>query len=211
MWTAEALLDHTQDLLGEPTGAFYNISTRLAQMNAYQRQLVHDTRAITAVAELTWPAGANQLALPEGFLSFSQETPLLDGQVAELISLARLEAVRPGWQLGGYGPPYLLAYQAGLLRVSPAPESSVSLYLPYVKAPADMVAMSDRPFDGLETLDRFAPLLALKVAATLLLTRAPQVASALEGELRRGERQMTHFVRANPQQGLAIRPIPYRS
>lgn len=214
-WNAERLLDHVQELLGEPVGSFYNISTRLDQMNQAQRELSHETRAILGTTDIAVVLGTREYALPADFLTFSSEAPyFVDGssQQHELVvtDLGMMARRFPRWQdsSANVGLPTHLVVRNGTLTLYPTPNQGVTLTLPYVAEPTALAEMDDEPFNGISHLNRFAPALAYKAAFVTSIGRAPQVASMFQDLYERQERLMRHFVRSNPQNKPGVRPPP---
>lgn len=212
-WNVERLLDHVQELLGEPVGGFYNISTRLDHMNQAQRELSHETRAILGTTNIAVVLGTRNYALPVDFLTFSSEAPyFVDGSanqypvvVTDLDMMARRY---PQWQdqAAHVGLPTHIVVRNGTLTLYPTPNQAGTLTLPYVAEPTELVAMTDEPFNGLSHLNRFAPALAYKAAFVTSIGRAPQVAGMFQDLYERQERLMRHFVRSSPQNKPGVRP-----
>lgn len=216
-WDVEALLNHIQELLGEPVGAFYNISTRLSQLNMAQRTLVEETRALSSTATLSLTTSTNEYSVPVDFLTFDAQAPYLieAGDTTpipvKVTTPSILDKTSPGWQdTTQTGRPTKIIRRGSTLTVVPTPDASYTLYLPYTVEPDELTDMTDVPFNGDLSLNRFAPLLAYAVARTHMIARAPQLAEMFEAMYTREERKMRHFVRSNPQHHQTILPPTYR-
>ena len=216
-WNVEKLLDHVQELLGEPTGSFYNISTRLDLMNQAQREMNEEARAIVARAEIPLVLGQREYDLPDDFLCFDREVPQvveISGQRVNprVVDVGYLETVRPQWQdeTGHRGTPEFLFVRNGAVMLYPTPTTLGTLHVPYVVLPDELVDMDDVPFNGITRLNRFAPALAYKVAFISTIGRAPQLAGNYQSLYAQQERLMRHFTRSNPQKPQSIRPTQER-
>lgn len=216
IWTAGTLLDLTQELIGEPVGGFYNTAMRLAQMNAFQRELVEETRALTAEEKYDLVAGTATVTLPEAFLTFDLQSPYLledttyRGNV-QVKPTSFLDTAYPGWQADEEtGYPRFLVLRGETLTLYPIPQDGLTLVLPYVPTPANMSERSDLPFDGNERLNRFAPALAYITASSHLMMRNPPVSNALREYYQREVRAMRSAVRSNPQYRPRVRQVPRR-
>jgi hypothetical protein len=212
-WTVEGLLDHIQELLAEPVGGYYNISTRLAQLNQAQRELVMETRCLTASVSLPVVINVRDCPLPADFLSFEYEPPAfrdLAGNRTQLqvTDVGWLERTRPQWQEVALhtGTPTHVLLRNDTLTLYPTPTAPGLLILPYVVDPDELVGMDDVPFNGSLRLNRFAPALAYQVAFINTIGRAPQVADSFRGLYAQQERLMRHTVRSDPQRQPGIRP-----
>jgi hypothetical protein len=196
-WTVGKLLDHIQEILGEPVGGFYNISTRLDLMNQAQRELNHETRAITDSASISVTAGQRDYPIPADFLTFDREAPVFsDGTTRthlEVVDPADLDRRFHSWQDTTHqGTPMYLFVRNGTITLYPTPQAAGTLHFPYIVEPTDLVNVDDVPFNGLPQLNRFAPALAYKVAFQDLFERQ--------------ERLMRHHVRSSPQHKPGIQP-----
>lgn len=74
-------------------------------------------------------------------------------------------------------------------------------YLASGRDPLDWV-----PFDGDVTLNQFAPLLAYKVAADLLLPRNTELAAYVKSLYDKGVREMRHTIRYDPAKDIHVAP-----
>lgn len=216
-WDVEALLNHIQDLIGEPVGSFYNISTRLSQLSMAQRTLVEETRALVDVGSISLTTSTNEYSAPADFLTFDAQTPYLieSGDTTpipvQVTTASLLDKTYPGWQdTTQTGRPTRLVARNGTFTMVPKPDASYTLYVPYIVEPTELTDLSDVPFNGELRLNRFAPALAYAVARTHMLSRAPQLAAMLEDMYNREERKMRHFVRTSPQHHQTILPPTYR-
>jgi hypothetical protein len=216
MWTANALLDRIQDLLGEPYGSFYNLSSRLTALNVAQREMVAESRALPGYAEFSLDPDQREVELPEDFLTFSKEDPYVIRTDGTSMSLdvkdpKWVEARLPGWRTNpGRGTPTYAVKRGRHLILSPVPDNYLTLSLPYIVAPLDMTGPEDLPFNGDADLNRFAIGLAYHVAHILMLPRAPAYAQQLQQLYVLEERKMRDHVRSNPQHAQTIRPIGLR-
>lgn len=205
-WTVRRLLDHVQELIGEPVGSFYNISTRLDQMNQAQRELNHETRALGSSQTIPVVAGTRTYTLAADFLAPDVQAPYFrdaGGTITQIqiVSGSYLDRTVPGWQDTALntGTPQYGMIRNGELTLYPTPDQDGTLTFPYLVEPNELAADADVPFNGLASLNRFAPALAYKVAFVNTIARAPAVASAFMDLYERQERLMRHNVRSNPQ------------
>jgi hypothetical protein len=212
-WTVERLLDHVQEIMGEPVGGFYNISTRLDQMNQAQRELNDETRAIVGTTDITVVSGTRDYDLPADFLTFSTEQPYFvdsAGQyhAVEVTDVDLMARRYQRWQdeSAHVGLPTHLVVRNGTLTLYPTPNQGGTLTVPYVVEPTELAEMDDEPFNGLSHLNRFAPALAYKVAFVNAIGRAPQIAAMFQDLYERQERLMRHHVRSSPQHKPGVRP-----
>lgn len=216
IWTAGTLLDYVQELIGEPVGGFYNIATRLAQLNAFQRELVEETRALTDEARFDLVAGEANMPVPAGFLTFDPQAPyLLEGGAyrgnVQVKPMSYLDTSYPGWAAStDLGYPRYLALRGDVLAVYPRPQAGLELVLPYVPVPDDMRDRDDLPFNGNERLNRFAPALAYVVASTHYLPRNMSAANYMQELYQRELRAMRSTVRSSPQYQPRVRVTPRR-
>jgi len=205
-WTVGRLLDHVQELIAEAPGSFYNISTRLDLFNQAQRELNHETRAIASSSDIAVVSGTRTYTLPADFLDFDREAPqFVDSggtyYKLQVVEPAYLDRILPGWQDEDLqtGSPTHLFVRGGEITVYPTPDADGTLKLPYLVEPDELATEADVPFNGIRSLNRFAPALAYKVAFVLTLARAPQIAGAFQDLYEKQERLMRHFVRSSPQ------------
>ena len=205
-WTVRRLLDHTQELVADAPGSFYNISSRLDLFNQAQRELNHETRALATSTDITVVAGTSSYTLPADFLDFDREAPQFVDAAGtynriRVVEPAYLDRTIPGWQdaTTNVGTPTHLFTRQGQLTLYPVPEAGGTLKLPYLVEPDELTTDDDVPFNGLRSLNRFAPALAYKAAFVLTLARAPQIAGAFQDLYEKQERLMRHFVRSSPQ------------
>ena len=212
-WDVARLLDHVQELLGEPVGNFYNISTRLDQLNQAQRELSHETRAISGSASIAIVSGTRDYAAPADFLAFDRESPVFvdlagNRTTIHVVDTSDLDIQHPGWQdiAGHIGTPGKMFLRNGTLTLYPTPNTAGTLTLPYLVEPTELTDMDDVPFNGLQRFNRFAPALAYKVAFVNVIARAPQHADTFSGLYEKQERLMRHFARSNSQYQPGIRP-----
>ena len=212
-WNVETLLNHVQELLGEPVGSFYNISTRLDLMNQAQNTMNEETRAIVDRAEIATTIGERFYDLPEDFQTFDLESPLyvsITGQRIEpkVVDIGFLSTIRPQWQdeTGHRGVPEFIVVRNSQVMLYPTPVQPGTLHVPYVVFPEPLVDMEDVPFNGIPRLNRFATGLAYWVAFIQTLGRAPQLAGNYRQMYTEQERMLRHFTRTNPQKPQSIRP-----
>lgn len=212
-WNVEKLLNHVQELMGEPVGSFYNISTRLDQMNQAQNTMNEEARALVARASITTNLGERWYDLPDDFQTFDQE-PLLYISIVggrtepRVVDFGYLSTIRPQWQdeTGHRGVPEFAVLRNGQVMLYPTPVHPGTLHVPYVVLPEPLQDMEDVPFNGLTRLNRFAPGLAYWVAFINTLGRAPELASTYRAMYVEQERLLRHFTRSNPQKPQQIRP-----
>lgn len=212
-WDVRRLLDHTQELLGEPPGGFYNISSRLDLFNQAQRELNEETRAITDEAAVAVVLGTRDYDLPADFQSLDVEQPTFTDASGNITQVKvtdqnMLDRTTPGWQntTQNTGLPTHLFIRNGTLTLWPTPDADGTLNLPYVVEPTELTADDDVPFNGIARLNRYAPALAYKAAFVTSVSRAPQLAAMFIDLYERQERLMRHFTRSSPQQHARVRP-----
>jgi hypothetical protein len=220
-WTADSLLAHVQDLLGEGVGDFYNISTRLNLMNHAQDEMLEETRALTSTTTLTTVSGTQTVALPSDFLTFSTEQPVYitaggDYYPLTVQDVGDIDRMFPNWQdsteyPASSGPPTdIWVTNHETLNMLPLPDGG-DVNLRYVPSATLMTDYSDVPFNGNTRLNRFAVGLAYKVANTIMLPRNPELASVYQRMYIAELRKLRHHARSNPQRGMTIKPQSRRS
>jgi hypothetical protein len=212
-WTLGTLLDHVQELLGEPVGAFYNISTRTSLLNQAQRTMVEETRALTSSDSIAVTAGTRGYDIPANFMTFDREAPYFidssgDRDKLEVVDVSDLDARYPNWQdvTGQTGTPGQVFLRNETLTLYPTPSKSGTLVLPYVVDPTELSQLDDVPFNGYSRLNRFAPALAYYAAFVTMMGRAPAVAMNYRQLFDEQVRLMRHYTRTSPQQWRSIRP-----
>lgn len=212
-WNVSRLLDHAQELMGEPVGGFFNISSRLDQFNQAQRELNEETRALSDVGSIAVEISTRDYDLPADFLSFDLEAPTFTDASGSITTVQvtdtnYLDRTVPGWQhlTTNTGTPTHLIVRNGQVTLFPTPDAAGTLNLPYIVEPTELTDMDDVPFNGLQRLNRFAPALAYKVAFVNTIARAPQLAVMFQDLYEKQERLMRHFARSSPQQNAGVRP-----
>jgi hypothetical protein len=217
-WTVKTLLDHTQELLGEPAGGYYNISSRLSLFNQAQREMVEETRALVSEARVALQPYVREYDLPADFQTFERRRPyleLLTGGVRdiEVIDSHALDRRVPGWQdpEAYEGEPRYAYVENDKLVVLPTPSGPATLVLPYVVIPDELAQEDDPPFNGVQRLNRFGVALAYRAAFVTMLARSPQVAMAMQSLYESEVRSMRHFTRSNPQNPQQYSPYSYRA
>ena len=217
-WKVKDILNHVQDLIGEPVGSFYNVSTRLTQINQAQRELVQDTRAIQDVAIIPAVVGQAEYDLPSDFLTYGREQPYYSNAISatqklQVVDVGWLDETFPHWRdatLSANATPKYLAdigQMKFVLHVTPGDLGTI--YVPYVVAPTDVETLEDEVFNGIETVNRYSLALAYKVAAVYMMPRVPQLGQQYLSMYNRELRQMRHDLRVNPQKQAKLRPTSY--
>ena len=218
MWNVKDILDHVQDLIGEPVGSFYNLSTRLKQLNQAQRELVQETRALTSTATVATVASQAAYNLPDDFLTYGKEQPYYTDSTTtahklQVVDVSWMDQELVSWRdttvAASSTPRYLIDTGSMAFELYPVPSSVGSLTIPYIVDPDELSAMDDVVFNGVENMNRYALALAYKVAAVHMLPRAPQLGQQYLGMYNRELRQMRHDLRVNPQKHPTLRPTSY--
>lgn len=214
--TVEDVLNHVQELVGEPVGGYYNISTRLKQLNQAQREMVQDTRALTASISIEVDANQSVVYLPDDFLTYAKEQPYFtdsttDTHKLQVVDVDYMDSVYPSWREGDAlsAPTYLIMTGPQQVNLFPLPAIGGTLTVPYVADPDELNDVDDEVFNGVTNLNRYAFGLAYKVAAMYMLPRAPQLGQQYLAMYNRELRQMRQDVRTNPQHTQTLRPKGY--
>jgi len=218
-WTVKDLLDYVQDLIGEPVGGYYNISSRLRQMNHAQREMVQDTRALTYTATLTVTAGTQTYQLPDDFLTYAKEQPYFVTSTNQAVKLDVVDVdwmdnLDPGWRTTtpvtySGSPRYLIMTGPQEVQMYPTPGEIGTLKVPYVLDPDDLDDFTDQVFNGVTNMNRYSVGLAYKVASMYLMPRVPQLGQQYLSMYQKELRQMRHDTRVNPQHPTTLRPKGY--
>jgi hypothetical protein len=217
-YTVEDLLNQVQELIGEGPGDFYNIGSRLRDLNTAQEEMVAQSRALPAETTISIVAGTQAYDLPVDFLMFGRLEPQFVETAnsnlrytLEVIGERTAEELFPNWRdttTTYRGTPEYLVEIKEQVYVFPVPNRAGTLTLPYIERPTDLAELDDVAFGGIEKLQRFAPGLAYYVANKIMLPRSPQYAMVLneiyEGQLRK----MTHSLRDNPQRRSFRKVVP---
>jgi hypothetical protein len=217
-WKVKDILDHIQDLVGEPVGSFYNISTRLKQLNQAQRELVQDTRALSRDAQIILQQGVSEYWLPEDFLTFGKEAPYfvdpLLSQKLEVTDANWMDETHPNWRDPNLAsnslPMYLVATQGQQFTVYPTPNRPGVIVLPYVIDPDELEDLDDEVFNGHVMMNRYAPALAYKIASIYMMPRVPQLGQQYLAMYNRELREMRHNLRSSPQKKSGLRLKGYK-
>jgi hypothetical protein len=217
-WKTRDILDHIQDLVGEPVGGFYNLTTRLKQLNQAQRELVQDTRALTQEIQLPTELGLSRYYLPNDFLTFGKESPYFKDafttQKLQVVDASWMDDMYPDWRddrITTNGVPmYLVTTPAYEFTLFPTPNRQGDVVIPYVVDPHELQDMDDEVFNGNEVMNRYAPALAYKVAATYMMPRVPQLGQQYLAMYNRELREMRHNLRSSPQHKSGLRPKGYK-
>jgi hypothetical protein len=220
IWTLGTLLEHVQELVGEPAGGFYNLSSRKRQLNNTQREMVFNTRALqdhhtfnTVIDQVTY-------ALPNDWLGFDKEQPFIkdvagNQRPLEVKDMKWLDEVFPGWKDGGTqaskGTPQYISYRkVGEVLLWPIPNKIEEVTIPYIPDPDEMEDFDDAPFNGSVELNRYAQGLAYKVAAIFMMSRVPQLGDQYLRMAGFEEARMRASLQSNPQNPMQIRPESYK-
>lgn len=207
MWNAGALLDTIQELLGEPVGGFYNITRRLAHLSQAQNEMVVETSAIQEDGQLDVEPGRAEYWLPGLFVRFGDRQPYLGDSALEVVPPRALDMMYPAWRSGkDKGTPQYIVQEGRAVFLYPTPNDAGTLHYNYIPYVTPILELEQLPFNERMDLNRFAPALAYKVAATLVAPRSPQLAQMYEGMYVGEEKKMRHFVRSNAQKPQSIYP-----
>lgn len=219
-WKVSDLMEHISELVGEPAGSYYNLSSRLRQVNLAQREMIEEARALTAEARIGTDIGQTLYYLPDDFLTYSKERPYYtdasrNTYQLRVVDVNFMDTTFPGWQDEGTlisrgKPQYLIMRTGQQFELFPVPNDPIGeVVIPYVQDPPEVSDLEDNIFDGYTHLNRFAPGIAFKVAATFMMPRAPEVAQRYMTEYNRHVRQMRSATRTNPQHAQVVRPTTY--
>lgn len=214
MWTVQMLLDMIQELIGEPVGSFYNISTRLAHMTQAQNELVDETLAMEKSLSFNLEAESFWYQLPLDFQRFGDRQPYIKDTngtyTLQVVPSIKMDAEFPGWHTGrARGTPRYIIQSDDTIYFFPTPDRNWTVNFNYIVIPEELTTMDQVPFDGRKDLNRYAPALAYKVAFLHMLPRNVSLAQYYEDLYIREEKKMRHFVRTNPQKPQSIYPIEH--
>lgn len=220
-WNLEDILEHIQELIGEPAGGYYNLSSRLRQINLAQRELCHETRAIQDVFDLSTITDQSTYGLPSNFLTYGKESPYLvetggtTGAI-KVVTPGWMDSAFPGWRAEGSQttrgtPQYIVNRTSGEFTLHPTPGRVQTVRIPYVVDPDELVNLEDVPFNGISELNRFSLAIAYKVASAWFMPRAPDLGSRYNNLAKEQERLMRSAMQSNPQQPIQIRPTLYKN
>jgi len=217
-WTTEDLLNHVQELIGEPVGGYYNISTRLRQLNQAQREMVQDTRALTADVSIPTVVNQRTYYLPDDFLTYAKEQPYYvdtnnNSHKLQVVDVDWMDSIDPGWRddrQANYGKAqFMVMTGAQEFVLYPAVNEVGTITIPYVVDPDELEDFSDEVFNGVTNMNRYSVGLAYKVAAMYLMPRVPQLAQQYLSMYNVELRKMRHDIRSNPQHQQTLRPKGY--
>lgn len=216
-WTVKDLLDHVQELVGEPVGGYYNISSRLRQLNQAQREMVQDTRALTETVSLTVVAQQSTYYLPDDFLTYGKEQPYFtegtNTHKLQVVDVDWMDQLDRGWRdttvSTSSTPQYMIMTGPQRFQLYPIPSTAGTLHIPYVVDPDELGDFSDEVFNGVTNMNRYSLGLAYKVAAMFMMPRAPQLGQQYLSMYNVELRKMRHDVRTNPQHAQTLRPRGY--
>ena len=217
-WTVQEILDQIQELVGEPVGGYYNITTRLKLMNQAQREMVREARSLRDVVEIPIVANTTAYTFDADFLTYSKEQPYIKestGNTRKLtvVDVDFMDRTIPGWRNSNNAtgtPTHVIMIDNQSIELFPMPLTSSTLVVPYVPAPAELSDLDDTLFDGVPQLSEFALAVAYKVAGMYMLPRAPQLADQYLSSYGRLISEMRSAVNTNPQHHQYIRPTGYR-
>ena len=216
-YTVEDLLAQVQELIGEGPGDFYNLSSRLRDLNIAQEEMVQRSRALPTETEISVVAGTQTYALPDNFLMFGRfepqfvETSGNNRYSLEVIGERVAEEMFPNWRdttTNYRGTPQYIVEVQEEIYLFPTPNAAGTLTLPYIERPTDLAEMTDEAFSGIERLQRFAPGLAYYVANKIMLPRNPQTAMVYHSMYTEEVRKMTASLRNNPQRRSFRKVVP---
>ena len=219
-WRVSDVLDQIQELVGEPAGAYYNISNRLNQLNQAQREMVEDSRAIHKEIEIPTEIGKRTYILPDNFLTYSKVSPFYkeasnNVYLLKVVDTGFMDIVLPGWQKDSPLPPtgkpqYIVMTGVQEFELHPASsDPTAKIVINYVVDPPALTDLTDEIFAGHTSLNRFGYALALKVAAMYMMPRSPQLGQQYLGQYNAELRKMRALVRSNPQHPQTLRPRTY--
>lgn len=207
-YTVEDLFAYVQELVGEGPGDFYNISSRLRDLNTAQEEMIARSRALPTETTVSVVAGTQTYSLPDDFLMFGRlepqfvETSSSNRYPLEVIGERTAEELYKNWRDTGTnyrGTPQYIVEIKEQIYLFPVPARAGTLTLPYIQRPTDLAELTDNPFSGIEKLQRFAPGLAYYTANRIMLPRSPEYARTLHAMYLEEVRKMTHSLRDNPQ------------
>jgi hypothetical protein len=219
-WKVSDVLEHIQELVGEPAGSYYNLSSRLRQLSQAQLEMVEEARAMETKVHIPTEMGQQTYYLPEDFLTYSKEMPYYVDAAKNTYQLRVVDSnwmdtAFPGWQSEGQfvarsKPQYIIMRTSQKVDLWPVPGEPVGeMVVPYVQAPAALTDLDDEVFQGFTNLNRFAIGLAYKVAAQFMMPRAPELGRQYMTDYNREVRKMRSATRSNPQHGQVVRPTTY--
>lgn len=219
-WKVSDVLEHIQELVGEPAGSYYNLSSRLRQLNQAQREMVEEARALERKVEIETQTGQQTYYLPDDFLTYAKQTPYLTDAMnntyqLRVVDVNFMDTAFPGWQdegkLNSQGKPQYMVMKTGQrFDLWPVPGVPLSVvHVPYIGDPVELTDLDDEVFDGYTHLNRFAMGLAYKVASQFMMPRAPELGRQYMTDYNREVRKMRSATRTNPQHGQVVRPTTY--
>jgi len=218
-WTVQEIMDMVQELVGEPAGSYYNLSTRLKMLNIAQREMIRMVRGMRNTSTESITSAKAEYNYPFDFGTFNKEQPYITDSAnssykLDVVDVDYMDRRYPGWRDSGENdntgtPRHLVMIDSETYRLYPEPSDSYTLTLPYTPVPPELEDLDDEVFDGYEILDEWAPGLAYKVAATYMLPRAPQLGREYQNMYETTIQEMRWALRTNPQHHLTIRPTGY--
>jgi len=218
-WTVQEIMDMVQELVGEPAGSYYNLSTRLKMLNSAQREMVRLVRAFRDTHDESITAGTAAYTYPADFFDFSKEQPYLTDSAStsyklDVVDVDYMDRRFPGWRDSGTTdnrgtPKYMVMLDRENYQLYPVPDATYTLTIPHNIVPTELTDLDDTVFENVNLLDEWAPGLAYKVAATYMLPRAPQLAQQYQNMYEDTIKEMRWAMRTNPQHHLTIRPTGY--
>lgn len=230
MWTVETVLNKIQQLVGEPEGAFYNISSRMHDISRAQSEMVRESGALIKNVLLSADSGfgsfseafdsafesggtgdAANLRLPSDFVKLGGRQPVVlvgtSHYPVEIVPSRVLDTLYPAWRVSsslGNTPQYAMI-ENNFLAPIPVPSEAFEIDVQYVYSPA-LTEFTQVPFDSRPDLNEFAQALAYRVASDILMIGAPETSAMLRqayvGEINR----MRHFTRTSPPKDYHIYP-----
>jgi len=215
-WTVQEIMDFTQELIGEPAGSYYNLSTRLKLLNQAHREMIRLARSMRSSTSQTTTANTAEYYYPFDFSTFNKEQPYISNSSTThkltVVDVDYMDRQASGWRDSSVStgtPRYLVMIDTATYRLYPTPSSGWALTLPYTPIPEQLTDLDDEVFAGYEGLDEYALGLAYKVAAQHMLPRAPQLAREYKSLYEDTLQEMRWAMRTNPQHHLSIRPTGY--
>lgn len=217
-WTVQEILDYVQELVGEPAGSYYNLSTRLKMLNQAQREMVRMARGMRSELTQSLTSGQANYYYPFDFGTFNKEQPYVtDSQdnthKLQVVDVDYMDRRFPGWRDGTVTqatPQYLIMLDTTTYRLYPVPDAGDTLTIPYTPQPTELTDLDDVVFDGLTVLDEFALGLAYKVAGSYMMPRAPQLGRQYLDMYEDVLAEMRLALKTNPQHHQSVRPTGYR-
>jgi len=130
------------------------------------------TRGIHSEVSGTVSTSSRTLTLPAKFLNGSAAMGYVDGgRALSVVDIETANRISPNWRTLVGGPLWIVLDVMGdSAYVTPAPQSSKTVYLTVSVLPTDMSADSDEVFDGADSMEKYQGTV-INFAATLALLK----------------------------------------